>query len=259
VSRQQFQLGNGLVFNALPREQRGHFVQGDFIESEIEMKKVTRNNPEPLACAAAAGLAALSPTRWRGAPACLSAFSTQPRNGKLEELLQRVSGQRFHIIKFRGACRRASKQVRQTRMNHTFRDTQFMSARERQLVLAAWVRFLRRGLRFVDFTNRLYQHLILHCSFIAHYDRAGFYRTYFERGEDTLRFLSQFDGRGESGSVEYGGGWWLRGDYADVNRAMIEEGGTYIPALMEQAQARQREADLAHARALLAKHGLRLD
>jgi len=106
-------------------------------------------------------------------------------------------------------------------MRHVFRDSEFLSAREKWLVLRHWVRFLKHGLRFADFTRRLYEHLHLHCSFIAHYDRAGFYATYFERGEDAMRFLSQFDQRGEGRSVEYGGTWWLSGEYADLNQAMV--------------------------------------
>lgn len=140
-------------------------------------------------------------------------------------------------------------------MKYNFSDGEFMSARQKELVLGAWVRFLKRGLRFADFTKRLYDHLILHCSFIAHYDRGGFYRTYFESGEETARFLSQFDNRGECRSVEYGGGW-MQGDYADLNRAMVEEAAPYIPALIENAHESQRETDLAEAKRLLAKHGL---
>ena len=138
---------------------------------------------------------------------------------------------------------------------YEFRDVQFMSAREKELVLKAWVRFLRNGSRFEDFLRRLYEHLHLHCSFIAHYDRAGFYRTYFENGEDTVRLFSQFDKLGECRSIEYGMTSWLEGDYGDLARAMIEEASPYIPKLIENAQARQHEADLAEARRLLAKHG----
>ena len=141
-------------------------------------------------------------------------------------------------------------------MQHQFSDGEFMSARQKELVLKAWVRFLKHGLRFADFTKRLYDHLILHCSFIAHFDRGGFYRTYFESGEETARFLSQFDGRGECRSVEYGGGGWMQGNYADLNRAMVEDASPYLPALIENARESEREADLAEAKRLLAKHGL---
>src|SRR5439155_4786037 len=127
------------------------------------------------------------------------------------------------------------KRLRRDCMDHEFRDVRFMSAREKQLVLRAWTGFLKRGLRFADFTKRLYEHLHLHCSFIAHYNRAGFYAEYFKRGEDVAQFLSQFDARGECRSVEYGADWWLSGEYADLNQAMIDEGTKYIPSLMEKA------------------------
>jgi hypothetical protein len=141
-------------------------------------------------------------------------------------------------------------------MGYRFSDSEFMPARRKELVLRAWVRFLKHGLRFADFTKGLYEHLILHCSFIAHYDRGGFYGTYFESGGDTARFLSQFDKRGEGRSVEYGGNWWLHGEYADLNRAMVEEAAPYLPSLIEDAKHAEREADLGEARRLLAKHGL---
>ena len=140
---------------------------------------------------------------------------------------------------------------------YALRDARFMTAREKQLVLRAWARFLKNELRFADFTDRLYRHLTLHCSFIAHYDRAGFYRTYFANGEDTVRFFAQFDKRGSLRSVEYGGTWWLEGDYGDVNKAMVEEAARYIPKLIKAAETRQREADIVRAKRLLAKHGLR--
>jgi hypothetical protein len=159
--------------------------------------------------------------------------------------------------KFRGTCRRIfeGRLRRVTMTKYEFRDVQFMSARDKELVLKTWVRFVRNGLRFEDFSHRLYEHLHLHCSFIAHYNRAGFYSTYFENGEDTVRFLSQFDKRHDRRSVEYGGTSWLEGDYGDLAEAMIEESSPYIPKLIEQAQAEQHQADVAEAQRLLAKHG----
>ena len=50
--------------------------------------------------------------------------------------------------------------------------------------------------------------------------------------------------------------WWREGEYADINGAMIEEAAKYIPALIEKAHASQRDADIARAKVLLAKHGL---
>jgi len=140
---------------------------------------------------------------------------------------------------------------------YVFRDVEYMSAREKVLVLKAWVRFLKNGLRWEDFADRLYKHLINHCGFIAHYSRAGYYATYFENGEETKRLLSQFDKRGECRSVEYGGSWF-DGLYEDLRKAMVEEASGYIPALMEQAAGKAKETDLAEAQRLAAKHGFKI-
>ena len=103
----------------------------------------------------------------------------------------------------------------------------------------------------------LYHHLIQHCSFIAHYDINGFYSTYFENGDDTIQFLSQFDGRqGMPKSVEYGMTCWLTNeDYYDINSEMVRIAGKYMPSLLETARISQKDRDLDLARALLAKHG----
>jgi hypothetical protein len=143
-------------------------------------------------------------------------------------------------------------------MLHEFRDVRFVPAAQKTTVLRAWIRFLKSGLRFDQFTKALYDLLIQHCSFIAHYNRAGFYSHYFEAGDSTAFFLSQFDSRGRCLSVEYGGRHWLSGDYEDVNRAMIAEGEAFIPSLLDTAHRRQEAADIATA-ALLAKHGISVE
>ena len=149
------------------------------------------------------------------------------------------------------------------------KDTEFMTAKEKELVLKQWETFLRYGCEWKHFTKRLYDHLIQHCSFIAHYNRGGFYRTYFQRGDDKANFFSQFDARNAWAdseghileppkSFEYGMTYWAEGDYADLNLAMIEVATKYIPVLLEEAQDQQRKADIATARLLLAKHGIEL-
>ncbi len=148
---------------------------------------------------------------------------------------------------------------RVTEMIDEFRDVQFTSAAQKTTILRAWVRFLKSGLQFEQFTRALYEHLIQHCSFIAHYNRAGFYSRYFEAGDSTALFLSQFDARGRCLSVEYGDCRWRSGDYEDINRAMIAEGEPIIPLLIEIAHRRQKTTDIAAAIALLAKHGISSD
>ena len=73
-----------------------------------------------------------------------------------------------------------------------FIDSHFMTARQKDLVLKDWRRFLRHGLRRADFSKRLYEHLHLHCGFIAHYNIHGFYSEYFEAGQDIERFFENF-------------------------------------------------------------------
>ena len=63
-----------------------------------------------------------------------------------------------------------------------FADVHFMTALEKKNVLRDWQRFIRNGYSGVSFTSRLYDHLSIHSGYIAHYNRAGFYNTYW-RGE----------------------------------------------------------------------------
>jgi len=140
-------------------------------------------------------------------------------------------------------------------------DSKFMPAAEKSKVLKHWEMFLRSGLEKDKFTKLLYHHLIQHCSFIAHYDIHGFYATYFESGDDTIHFLSQFDTRkGKPESIEYGycACWLTDEDYYDINTEMCRIAWRYIPVLELKAKNNQRHADLAHAEVLLKKHGMSL-
>ena len=83
----------------------------------------------------------------------------------------------------------------------TFTDAPFMPAADKRRVLTQWRHFLQTLARhfndkdrsFRAFSDALYRHLIQHCSFIAHYSRSGFFAHYFDRGDDAIRFLRQFD------------------------------------------------------------------
>jgi hypothetical protein len=152
----------------------------------------------------------------------------------------------------------------------TFTDSKFMSAEEKAKVLRAWERFLKGGCQKEQFSKALYHHLMQHCGFIAHYDLNGFYGTYFEHGDDTVRFLSQFDIRNAELSqpggeivlmpqnVEYGSRQWYTADYDDVNKAMIQVGVKYIPRLIEEAVKKGIAHDLNVAKRLVEKHGLQM-
>ncbi len=106
---------------------------------------------------------------------------------------------------------------------YVFGDERFMTVTEKWRVLNAWRRFIRGGFRYPQFSRALYEHLHLHCSFIAHYNRYGFWSHYFDSGPEKLyAFLDQFGG--DRQSVEYGATWWLDGPTgADLNQAMCSE------------------------------------
>ncbi|MBP7526791.1 MAG: hypothetical protein KA801_02640 [Syntrophorhabdaceae bacterium] len=106
-----------------------------------------------------------------------------------------------------------------------FKDSPFLTADEKKNVLHDWNRFIKNGYAWSCFTDKIYKHLSLHCGFIAHFNRIGFYQTYWREDVPALArernmavrpvpeiffnwvpFLAQYT-------------IWL--DYDDVNIAMI--------------------------------------
>jgi hypothetical protein len=143
----------------------------------------------------------------------------------------------------------------------SFQGEQFMSATEKQLILSAWITFLRHGCRLEHFSERLYHHLSLHCSFIAHFNRHGFYEFYFATpSERTHRFLDQFDPSKPGIAAELGEMYWLmdRATGSDLNHAMREAAGAYTAKLRHQFSEAEKQSDLTLASLLAAKYGKRL-
>ena len=100
-------------------------------------------------------------------------------------------------------------------MNYKFKDVEFLTAKEKELILKAWIKFLDNGLKEQHFSKRLYDHCLLHCDFIAHYNIGGFYSTYFNGDySDLKRFFSHFT---------TGNGYVYIVDYRDISTAMIKE------------------------------------
>lgn len=153
------------------------------------------------------------------------------------------------------------RDLAQQRGPGSLHDSKFMPVAVKSRVLKQWELFLKSRCAREKFTKPLYEHLINHCSFIAHYDIHGFYATYFENGDDTVRFLSQFDNReGMPKSVEYGMTYWLTDEeYYDINSEMVRIASKYIPVLVKQAEANQKRHDIHLASLLLAKHGITLN
>jgi hypothetical protein len=110
-----------------------------------------------------------------------------------------------------------------------FTDAQFMTAQEKGLVLRDWERFLRHGLRKAHFTRRLYEHLHLHCGFIAHYNIHGFYSTCFEAGQDIERFFEHFC---SYTALNFG----AYAEYDDLHVVMREAFQTHKAAITKQLE-----------------------
>jgi hypothetical protein len=140
-----------------------------------------------------------------------------------------------------------------------FTDEQFMSVAEKRKVIGAWIRFLKNGCVKSQFTESLYHHLSQHCSFIAHFDRFGFYDFYFARITPHLfRFLNQFDPELPGVSAEYGTTHWLSEDNTggDLNRAMREAARPYLQGLRQKSEEIRRQSDIGAAARVLAQYGL---
>jgi len=120
-----------------------------------------------------------------------------------------------------------------------------MSAAEKEKALKDWKRFIESDFDKARFTKLLYNHLIQHCSFIAHYNQQGFYGTYFEDPEDTMKFLNQFDKDHGCLSVEYGMDYWIKSDdYRDINTAMVEAFEPYKAEIYPRLKQKTKEMKL---------------
>lgn len=139
-----------------------------------------------------------------------------------------------------------------------YNDARYMSALQKKLIIKQWEKFVAGRFEFEDFTKPLYDHLHLHCSFIAHYDRLGFYHTYFDDPEAAIGFIRQFDTEFGLKSIEYGSTFWVNGssDYSDVNKSMCEIVDKYKQTLYRELSLMSKQRDLAKAKTLLEKHGL---
>ena len=131
-----------------------------------------------------------------------------------------------------------------------FKDARFMAAAEKRRVLGHWVKFLDSGFDARHFTRSLYDHLISHASFVAHFNRGGFHEVYFQNPLATQRFLDQFDRGKGCRSAEYGDAGWIDAeDYRDINGAMVDEASARLPGLRRLV----RDREIARARQELAR------
>lgn len=141
----------------------------------------------------------------------------------------------------------------------TFSEERFLSAAQKRKILEAWKCFLKSGCGKTQFTADLYDHLSQHCSFIAHFDRHGFYAFYFERiTPELFRFFDQFDPALPGLSAEYNTTHWLseHNTGADLNDAMRETAGPYLDALRQRFEEDRRQGEINAANKILSRYGL---
>jgi len=125
------------------------------------------------------------------------------------------------------------------------KPTKFMGAEEKQAVLRDWQNFIKNGFDRKNFTKKIYDHLHLHCSFIAHFNINGFYSSYFENPECTIKFLKQFDKNYGCKSIEYGTTYWFTsGDYHDLNSEMVESLEPYKAEIYTVLRQKTKEIKL---------------
>jgi len=144
-----------------------------------------------------------------------------------------------------------------------FTSVEFMTATEKEKTVKAWDRFLKNyskdwskvytdrfgntiELPFKSFSKPLYNHLHLHCGYIAHYNILGFYHAQFSTPMDLYNNLLKFiDGIG-----------W--GGYQDIGDAMGEVAQKHLPAIKKMITdlAEERHNDsIAEAKNLLQSNG----
>ena len=83
-----------------------------------------------------------------------------------------------------------------------------------------------------EFTNALYQHLHLHCGYIAHYSRHGFYDTYFTGVQQELHdFFRNFE-KTEWGGYPSASTW---GDHKVLGEVMCDTYAKYKDKIFANA------------------------
>ena len=126
-------------------------------------------------------------------------------------------------------------------------DSQFMTAREKEKVLKQWISFIENDFRKEKFSTRLYNHLHLHCAFIAHYDKDRFYSTVFVNPQDIIVFLKHFNKEAS---------WVKMLPYVDINSAMVDIADLHRERITNACLKSIKEKELDFALSLLAKHGI---
>ena len=105
-----------------------------------------------------------------------------------------------------------------------FKDSHFLMAQEKYQIAKHFQRFVKNGFKPNDFLKRVYEHLHLHCGFIAHYNINGFYQTYFNGSKSDLRTFAEHFVNPEK-LMPFGdtyNNYAVSGEYEDINKVIAD-------------------------------------
>lgn len=132
-----------------------------------------------------------------------------------------------------------------------YKDTKFFSAKQKEKAYKCFSKvLLERDINKMD--HNLYEHLHLHCGFIAHYSIHGFKAEY--SGLEFRRFVEHFD----RNSKYFANWYWAQGEYADVNQDMVDLATSMAPQIYAELDQKQRLLEIELCKALAEKHNLRM-
>jgi len=134
-----------------------------------------------------------------------------------------------------------------------FTDAQYMTAKDKETVLKHWKKFIINSFQRKDFTKQLYNHLIQHCGYIAHFNMEGFYSVYFSSPLGTKTFVEDFSVGGEYKYIQ--GERWLP-DYKDIGEKMDEFLEIHKGRIKLRCAKEICENDLEIARNILKKYNI---
>ena len=108
-----------------------------------------------------------------------------------------------------------------------FKDVKFLTQQDKYKIAKHFKRFVENGFKAKDFNKSIYEHLHLHCGFIAHYNINGFYHEYFNgSNEDLIRFVKNFLNlehfKGEKLESQYNGYNVDYEPYNDINKVLAD-------------------------------------
>jgi hypothetical protein len=105
-----------------------------------------------------------------------------------------------------------------------FKDVDFLTSLEKYQIAKHFQTFVKNGFQRKDFNKRVYEHLHLHCSFIAHYNIDGFYYEYFNGSKtDLKRFVEHFLNLDNLPYEDvYNGGNVNYEPYSDINKTIAD-------------------------------------